>query len=69
MTKSNRKTKKIGIHVKNLYRLDVDVIYTELPTIGKCEKAMQFSLERELDFHAGEELLVPKNELQDNLNM
>ena len=29
------------------------------------EKAMQLSLERELDLHAEEELLVPKNEPQD----
>ena len=28
-------------------------------------KAMQFSLERELDLHAEEELLVPKDESQD----
>ena len=39
---------------KNLYRFDVDAIYRELPTIGKCEKAMQLTLERELDLHAGE---------------
>ena len=38
--------------MKNLYRLDVDVIYIELPTIGKCEKVMQLALERELDLHA-----------------
>ena len=29
------------------------------------EKAMRFSLQRELDFHADEELLVPKDETQD----
>ena len=29
------------------------------------DKAMQFSLERELDFHADEELLVLKDEPQD----
>ena len=29
------------------------------------EKAMWLSLERELDLHAEEELLVPKNESQD----
>ena len=51
--------------MKNLYRLDVDVISIELPTIRKCEKAMQLTLERDLDFHVGEELLVPKNESQD----
>ena len=28
--------KKIGIRVKNLYRLDVDGISTELPTFWKC---------------------------------
>ena len=33
--------------------------------MGKCEKGMQFSLERELDLPADEELLVPKNEPQD----
>ena len=33
--------------------------------MGKCEKSMQLSLERELDLHADEELLVPKNESQD----
>ena len=45
--------KKVGIRVKNLYRLDVDEISTKLPIVGKCEKAMQFMLERELDLHAG----------------
>ena len=39
---------------KNLYRFDVDGISTELPTIGKCEKAMQLKLERELDLHGGD---------------
>ena len=34
-------------------------------TMGKCEKAMRLSLKRELDLHAYEELLVPKNEPQD----
>ena len=33
--------------------------------MGKCEKAMHFSLERELYFHANEEILVPKDEPQD----
>ena len=51
--KATGKAKKVGIQVKNLYRLDVDGIYTEFPTIGKCEKAMQFKLEREQDLHAG----------------
>ena len=41
------------------------MISTELPTIGKCEKAMKLYLERELDLHASEELLVPNNEPQD----
>ena len=63
--KATGQAKKIGILVKNLYRLDVDAISRELPTIGKCEKAMQLTLERKLDFHAEEELLVPKNEPQD----
>ena len=62
--KATGQAKKIRIHVNNLYILDVDAISTELQTIGKCEKAMQFTLERELDLHAGEELLVPKNEAQ-----
>ena len=38
---------------KNLYRFDVDGISMELPTVGKCEKAMQLMLEREKDLHAG----------------
>ena len=38
---------------KNLYRFVVDGISMELPTIGKCKKAMQLKLERELDLHAG----------------
>ena len=55
---------------KNLYRFSVDGISTELPTIGKCKKAMQLKLERELDLHAGkseprdmkwEQLLMQKN--------
>ena len=37
----------------NLYRLVVDGISTELPTVGKCEKSMQLMLEREQDLHAG----------------
>ena len=37
----------------NLYRFYVDVISTELPTVGKCEKLMQLTLERQLDLHAG----------------
>ena len=45
--------KKVGLRVKNIYILEVDGISTELPTIGKCEKAMQLKLERELDLHAG----------------
>ena len=51
--------------MKNLYKHNLDVISTEIPAIGKCEKGMQLSLERELDLHADEELLVPKNEPQD----
>ena len=34
-------------------------------TMGKCEKAMRLSLERELDLHVDEELLVPNDEPQD----
>ena len=35
---------KVGIRAKNLYKLEVDGISTELPTVGKCEKAMQLKL-------------------------
>ena len=45
--------KKVGIRVKNLYRLEVDGISTELPTVGKCKKDMQLMLEREQVLHAG----------------
>ena len=51
--KATRQPKKVGIWVKNLYSLEVDGISTELPTVGKCEKAMQLTLEREQDLHAG----------------
>ena len=34
-------------------------------TMGKCEKAMKLSLEREIYFHVDEELLVPNKEPQD----
>ena len=47
------KFKKVQIRAKNLYRLEVDGISTELPTIGKCEKSMQLKLEREQDLHEG----------------
>ena len=113
--KSTGQAKKIGIRVKNLYKLDVDgcaalmgkaekvvsrdegelwhkrlghlhhgalkvmqQISMGLPkgtlvnidtckecTMGKCEKAMRLSLEREIDLHADEEIFFPKNELQD----
>ena len=52
--KAIRQAKKIWICVKNLYRPDIDVIYTKLPTIGKCEKSMQLNLDREMDLHVGE---------------
>ena len=45
--KETGQVKKVGIRAKNLYRLQVDGIYMELPTIGKCKKAMQLKLERE----------------------
>ena len=45
--------KKVGIWAKNLYRLEVDGMSTELPIVGKCEKAMQLKLERELVLHVG----------------
>ena len=47
------KFKKVGIRAKNLYRLEIDGISTELPTVGKCKKDMQLKLEREQDLHAG----------------
>ena len=50
--KATGKAKKVRILVKNIYRLDVYGISTEISTIGKCEKAMQLTLERELDLHA-----------------
>ena len=56
--------KKVGIRAKNLYKLEVDGMSTELPIVGKCEKAMQLKLERELDLHVEEELMVPKDESQ-----
>ena len=45
--------KKVGIRAKNLYRLEVDGMSTELPTFGKCKKDMQLMLEREQVLHAG----------------
>ena len=51
--KATGQVKKVGIRAKNLYRLEVDGISTELPTIGKCKKAMQLKLEREKVLHAG----------------
>ena len=51
--KAMTQVKKVGIRVKNLYRLEVDGIYMELCTVGKCEKVMKMKLEREQDFHAG----------------
>ena len=37
--KSTGQAKKIWIRVKNLYRLDVDVISIELPTLGSVRKS------------------------------
>ena len=51
--KATRQAKKAGIRVKNLYRLEVYGISTELPIVGKCKKAMQLMLEREQDLHLG----------------
>ena len=51
--KATGQVKKVGIRAKNLYRLEVDGMYTELPTIGKCKKDMQLMLEREQVLHAG----------------
>ena len=45
--------KKVGIRAKNIYRLELDGISMELPTVGKCEKAMQLKLEREQNLHSG----------------
>ena len=45
--------KKFGIRANNLYRLEVDGMSTELPTVGKCEKDMQLMLEREQVLHEG----------------
>ena len=45
--------KKVGIRAKNIYRLEVDGISTELPTVGKCKKDMQLMLEREQVLHVG----------------
>ena len=46
--------KKVGIRAKNLYRLEVDGMSTELPTVGKCKKDMQLMLEREQVLHVGD---------------
>ena len=51
--KATGQAKKVGIRVKNLYKLEVDGTSMELRTVGKCEKAMQLKFERELDLHAG----------------
>ena len=51
--KATGQVNKVGIRAKNLYRLEVDGISTELSTIGKCKKDMQLKLEREQDLHAG----------------
>ena len=50
--KAMGQVKKVGIIANNLYRLEVDGISTELPTIGKCMKDMQLMLEREQVLHA-----------------
>ena len=51
--KATGQVKKVGIRAKNLYRLEVDGISVELPTVGKCKKDMQLMLEREQVLHAG----------------
>lgn len=51
--KATGQAKKVGIQVKNLYKLDVYGISTELPIVGKFEKAIQLTLERDMDLHAG----------------
>ena len=45
--------KNVWIRAKNLYRLEVDGMSTELPTVGKCKKDMQLMFEREQVLHAG----------------
>ena len=45
--------KKVGIRAKDLYRLEVDGISMELPTVGKCKKDIQLMLEREQVLHGG----------------
>ena len=52
--KATRQVKKVGIQAKNLYRLEVDGMSTELPTVGKREEDMQLKLERERVLHAGD---------------
>ena len=42
--KATGQAKKVGIWVMILYRLEVYGISTELPTVGKCKKAMQLKL-------------------------
>ena len=51
--KATGQVKKFGIREKNIYRLEVYGMSTELPTVGKCKKDMQLMLEREQVFHAG----------------
>ena len=51
--KATVQVKKVGIRAKNLYRLEVDGMSMELPTVGKCKKDMQLMLEREQVLHAG----------------
>ena len=51
--KATGQVKKVGISANNLYILEVYGMSTELPTVGKCKKDMQFMLEREQVLHAG----------------
>ena len=52
--KATGQVKKVWIQAKNLYKLEVDGMSTELPTVGKREKDMQLMLEREQVLHAGD---------------
>ena len=79
--KAMAQVKKVWIWDKNLYRLEVDGISTELPADGKCEevdgistelpadgkceKVMQLKLERERVLHAGKSEPWDVAQLQD----
>ena len=66
--KATGQVKKVGIRAKNLYRLEVDGMSTELPTIGKRKEDMQLKLEREQVLHAGEKDMQLKLERELDLH-